>query len=102
MTSVVQVRHSWGDKREARRLFYFLNTTMEERSSASYLWAAMTELTPSAMDILLNPTGGIRNLNDKISRLCFSFAIWLLQFRKYFLWIVDLLDQIELLASFTA
>jgi hypothetical protein len=42
--------------------------TMYERSSATYLWAAMTHLTPSALDILVNPGGGIRDLNTKIAR----------------------------------
>jgi hypothetical protein len=41
---------------------------MYERSSATYLWAAMTHLTPSALDILVNPGGGIRDLNTKIAR----------------------------------
>ena len=46
---------------------------MAARQSASYLWVAMTHLTPSAMDFLWNLTGGIRQLNDKISR---SVTLW--------------------------
>ena len=42
--------------------------TMYERSSATYLWAAMTHLTPSALDILISPGGGIRDQNTKIAR----------------------------------
>jgi hypothetical protein len=41
---------------------------MYERASATYLWAAMTHLTPSALDILISPGGSIRDLNTKIAR----------------------------------
>ena len=43
--------------------------SMELRSEATYLWAAMSHLTPSALDVILNPSGGIRILNNRISRL---------------------------------
>ena len=40
---------------------------MTAKRSASYLWVAMTHLTPTTMDVWWNPTGGIRKLNDKIA-----------------------------------
>lgn len=63
-----EVRHAWGDKRETGQLVNFLRGVMEEKKSATYLWAAMTHLTPSTMDVFFNPRGGIRTINDKISR----------------------------------
>lgn len=63
-----EVRHAWGDKREKGQLLNFLGGAMEEKRSATYLWAAMTHLTPSTMDVFFNPRGGIRQINDKIAR----------------------------------
>jgi len=63
-----QVIHSWGNTNDRARLFRFLNRTMSQRRSATYLWVAMTHLTPSPMDVLWNLTGGIRVLNNDIAR----------------------------------
>ena len=45
-----------------------LDEFMAERTDAVYLWVAMTHLTPSTFDVLMNLTGGIRRLTNKISK----------------------------------
>eukprot|EP00092_Neocalanus_flemingeri_P011157 GFUD01012019.1.p1 GENE.GFUD01012019.1~~GFUD01012019.1.p1 ORF type:complete len:456 (-),score=118.95 GFUD01012019.1:61-1428(-) len=60
--------HAWGNTRQPRRLFTYLDKTMTGKQSASYLWVAMTHLTPSKMDVFWNLTGGFRQLNDKIAK----------------------------------
>ena len=59
--------HAWGNTRQPQKLFKYLDGMMEAKRSATLLWVAMTHLTPSTMDVLWNLTGGIRQLNDKIS-----------------------------------
>ena len=52
--------------------------SMELRSEATYLWAAMSHLTPSALDVILNPSGGMRILNNRISRLFIKIHLGML------------------------
>ena len=59
--------HAWGDTREPEKLFRYLDQTMTAKISATYLWVAMTHLTPTPMDVFWNLSGGIRKLNDKIA-----------------------------------
>ena len=60
--------HAWGNTRQPEKLFKYLDETMTAKKTASYLWVAMTHLTPTMADVFWNLTGGIRKLNDKISR----------------------------------
>ena len=41
-----EVIHAWGNTRDASRLFRFLNRSMGQKRSATFLWVAMTHLTP--------------------------------------------------------
>ena len=41
-----KVIHAWGNTRDASRLFRFLNRSMGQKRSATFLWVAMTHLTP--------------------------------------------------------
>ena len=45
-----------------------LSDSMRLRKWARYPWAAMTHLTPTQMDVLLNLNKGMRNLSDNIAR----------------------------------
>jgi len=63
-----EVIHAWGNTRDASRLFRFLNRSMGQKRSATFLWVAMTHLTPSPMDVIWNLSGGIRKLNNDIAR----------------------------------
>ena len=45
-----------------------LPDAMRLRKWARYPWAAMTHLTPTQMDVLLNLNKGMRNLSDNIAR----------------------------------
>ena len=38
--------HAWGDTSKPEKLFKYLDQTMTAKKSASYLWVAMTHLTP--------------------------------------------------------
>ncbi|TRY72292.1 hypothetical protein TCAL_16176 [Tigriopus californicus] len=42
--------------------------SMTRHQTAKYPWAAMTHLTPSALDVIMNPNGGIAQLSDGIAR----------------------------------
>ncbi|XP_059086784.1 uncharacterized protein LOC131883348 [Tigriopus californicus] len=63
-----EVRHAWGDKKRPEALYRFLNRSMTRHQTAKYPWAAMTHLTPSALDVIMNPNGGIAQLSDGIAR----------------------------------
>ena len=63
-----EAKHAWGNARKPEQLVRFLDEAMENKMTAEYFWVAMTHLTPSTMDVLLNLNGGIRQLNDKIAR----------------------------------
>jgi len=63
-----EVIHAWGNTKDPSRLFRFLNRMMGQKRSATYLWVAMTHLTPSPMDVIWNLSGGIRKLNNNIAR----------------------------------
>lgn len=63
-----EVRHVWGNQRSAPGLLSFLNEAMNIRKWARYPWAAMSHLTPSQMDVILNPNYGFRELADSIAR----------------------------------
>ena len=60
--------HAWADTKPPANLFRYLNQTMQSKQSATYLWVAMTHLTPSAMDVVWNLASGLRHMNDKISK----------------------------------
>ena len=60
--------HAWGDTKHPGSLFRYLNNTMNNKQSATYMWVAMTHLTPSTMDVLWNLSGGLRQMNDKIAK----------------------------------
>ena len=49
-------------------LFLLISEAMQLRKWARYPWAAMTHLTPSQMDVILNPNKGFRELSDSIAR----------------------------------
>lgn len=98
-----EVRHAWGDKKRPEALFRFLNSkkrpafvkklefdspwfclflgSMTRHQTAKYPWAAMAHLTPSALDVIMNPNGGIAQLSDGIARqvkkssFLFSFTL---------------------------
>jgi len=63
-----EVRHVWGNKRTANELNEFLWDSMILRRWARYPWAAMTHLTPSKMDVILNPNYGFRERSNAIAR----------------------------------
>ena len=63
-----EAQQAWGNARNPTQLFSYLDESMAEKSDAVYLWVAMTHLTPSTFDVLMNLTGGIRKLTNKISR----------------------------------
>ena len=66
--------HAWGDTKHPGNLFRYLNNTMNTKQSATYMWVAMTHLTPSAMDVLWNLSGGLRQMNDKIAKYCWQYC----------------------------
>ena len=68
-----EVRHVWGNQRNANGLFTFLADAMHLRKWARYPWAAMTHLTPTKMDVILNPNNGFRELADDIARNVIRF-----------------------------
>ena len=49
-------------------LFNDLAEAMHQRRWARYPWAAMSHLTPSKMDVFLNPNEGFRELSHSIAR----------------------------------
>jgi hypothetical protein len=63
-----EVRHVWGNQRTPMGLKAFLSEELQLRKWARYPWAAMTHLTPSQMDVILNPNKGFRELSDSIAR----------------------------------
>jgi len=63
-----EVRHVWGNQRTPMGLKGFLSEAMQLRKWARYPWAAMSHLTPSQMDVILNPNKGFRELSDSIAR----------------------------------
>lgn len=73
-----EVKHVWGNQRRANGLLAYLNDGMELRKWARYPWAAMTHLTPTSMDVILNPNYGFRELADSIARnviTWYSFSV---------------------------
>ena len=60
--------HAWANTKHPNNLFRYLNETMNTKQSATYMWVAMTHLTPSALDVVWNLAGGLREMNDKISK----------------------------------
>ncbi|CAB4067801.1 unnamed protein product [Lepeophtheirus salmonis] len=63
-----EVPQSWADEGSVLPLKKFLKREMNKNSKATYFWAAMTHLTTSPIDIVLNLNGGLRELSDKIAR----------------------------------
>ena len=49
-------------------LFNDLAEAMHQRRWARYPWAAMSHLTPTKMDVFLNPNEGFRELSHSIAR----------------------------------
>jgi len=68
-----EAEHAWANARRPAQLFNYLDDTMVDMMDSIYLWAAMTHLTPSTFDVLMNLSGGIRKLNNKIAS---SLNLW--------------------------
>ena len=60
--------HAWANTKHPVNLFRYLNETMNSKQGATYMWVAMTHLTPSAMDVVWDLAGGLRKMNDKIAK----------------------------------
>ena len=60
--------HAWADTKHPVNLFRYLNETMNSKQGATYMWVAMTHLTPSAIDVVWDLAGGLRKMNDKIAK----------------------------------
>ena len=63
-----EAEQAWANARKPYQLFSYLDEAMAEKEDEVNLWVAMTHLTPSTFDVLMNLSGGIRWLNNKISR----------------------------------
>ncbi|XP_012273724.1 PI-PLC X domain-containing protein 1 [Orussus abietinus] len=63
---------AWGNKQTMEDLLEYLNDVIigntRPRSNQNPLWAVMAELTPCPLDIILNPSGGLRQMADSVNR----------------------------------
>ncbi|XP_015514438.1 PI-PLC X domain-containing protein 1 [Neodiprion pinetum] len=68
---------AWGDQQTAEGLKNYLERTIlgskRPRTSQNPLWAVMAELTPIPLDIMLKPSGGLRQMADSINR---NLTVW--------------------------
>ena len=60
--------HAWANTKHPVNLFRSLNETTNSKQGATYMWVAMTHLTPSAIDVVWDLAGGLRKMNDKIAK----------------------------------
>lgn len=63
---------AWGDQQSSEGLKNYLEKTIvggkRPRTNQNPLWAVMAELTPIPLDIMLKPSGGLRQMADSINR----------------------------------
>ncbi|XP_012232583.1 PI-PLC X domain-containing protein 3 isoform X2 [Linepithema humile] len=63
---------AWGNQQTAEGLFEYLNEEISgskrRRNSENPLWAVMAELTPYALDLFFNLSGGLRQMADSVNR----------------------------------
>jgi len=61
------IPQEWGDERSVEGLYSFLQLANERHDDDPYFWAAMAELTPSAIDVIFRPQGGLRRLAQLVN-----------------------------------
>jgi len=62
-----KIPQEWGDQRSVEGLYSFLESANERHVDDPYVWAAMAELTPSAIDVIFRPLGGLRQLAQAVN-----------------------------------
>lgn len=54
------VHHLWGDVNELEALKNFMYEEIPKQAGEGYLWSAMTEFTPTPLDVAIDRWGGLR------------------------------------------
>ncbi|KAK0084684.1 hypothetical protein PV325_006594 [Microctonus aethiopoides] len=63
---------AWGNQQTPDGLFEYLNSVLmgprKTRNTLNPLWAIMAEMTPRPLDIIFNPSGGLRQMADAVNK----------------------------------
>lgn len=65
---------AWGNRQTRQGLFEYLDSVLtkpqplKSPNTLNPLWAIMAELTPIPLDIIFNPSGGLRQMADAVNR----------------------------------
>lgn len=66
------IYQAWGNQQTPEGLLQYLDGVIvgpnRSRNSQNPLWVVMAELTPHPLDIILKPSGGLRQMADSVNR----------------------------------